>query len=160
MLRRHFPPALVFLLAVGLATQVSGCDSGGSKRASQYSSLVGTWRIQRVDVTGILRDTVRLEFLPEGDSGRAYRLLRPVREDPVVGRGRVDIPTVGVLRMTDGFARPLLWTFDFDRPNGSRTSVRFVLQERWNGDAQAFLNRIGLPGNARGIEMDLIRERD
>jgi hypothetical protein len=151
------------MLVCGLALQVGGCDSSASKRTSQYSSLVGTWRILRVD-TNIgrypLQDTVQVEFLPGEDRGRYYRLLRPSQRNPVVAEGGVDMPEAGVLSMTEGFPGPLLWTFDFDRPNDLTTSVRFFLQSRWDGSSQAFLNAIGRSGSARVIEMDLERESD
>jgi hypothetical protein len=78
----------------------------------------------------------------------------------VVAEGAVNIPNANVLSMTEGFSRPLLWTFDFAEPNDLTTSVRFSLQSTWEGSSQAFLNAIGQSGSARSIEMDLMRERD
>lgn len=159
-LRWFLRSALALTLAGGLAWQVGGCDAGASKRASQYSSLVGTWRIQRVNVIGSLRDTVLIEFRTEEDSGRYYRLLRPSQRNSVAAEGAIDIPNSGVLSMREGFSRPLLWTFDFEQPNELSTSVRFFLQSNWDGSSRAFLDAIGHSGSARSIEMDLVRRSD
>jgi hypothetical protein len=105
-----------------------------------------------------LQDTVQVEFFPSGDRGRYYRLRRPSQPNSVVAEGAVDVPEANVLRMTEGFSAPLLWTFDFDQPNELTTSVRFYLQSRGDGSSQAFLNAIGRSGSARVLEMDLERE--
>ncbi len=153
-------PLFLLALAGGIACVVAGCDGGSSKRTSQFRNLEGAWRIQRIDLRGaelVLQDTVQVEFFSD-EGGRSYRLVRPSQQNSVTAEGAIDILNANALSMTKGFAQPLVWTFDFEKPSSLTTSVRFSLQSRWEGSVEAFLNAIGQGGTARSIEMDLVRE--
>lgn len=151
------PIEVIFLVSLFTAL-AGGCDGGVSKRGSQYRALEGTWQLDRIDYGGSdsnVRDTIHIEFGRRNEA-RYYRLLRPAREEPVLREGDVGIPDQNVLSMRGGFSGPLVWTFDFDKPNEVRTSVRFRLQSTWEGSSQEFLEAIGRSGRAQGLEIDLV----
>ncbi|MFB6249368.1 MAG: hypothetical protein ABEL97_12440 [Salinibacter sp.] len=137
---------------------LAGCDGGGAKRDAQYQRLVGTWEVRtlrqgRIAVTRDLQ--VRLTFR-EGTNGRSYRLRHvPGSGDTTTVQGSVDLLGPNTLSMSGGFPRPLVWSFTFDEPDELNDTVRFSLQSRWRGSAQAFLSAIGRSGTRQGIELDL-----
>jgi len=144
---------------IGVLVVAASCDSGGSKRDSLYQQLTGRWQAQRLHLNGgaiALGDTVRFEF-EQRDGRRTFRIVQ-VASDDTTQAGRVDVPRSNVLSMTTGFARPLLWQFDFDEPDATSTSVRLRLQSNWQGSAQAVLAAIGIGGGAQTLAIDLERE--
>jgi hypothetical protein len=146
------------LLVIGLLIAATGCDGAGSKQDSLYNQLTGTWQVQRVQLDGstiTLKSDVRIEFLQQG--GRRYQIARPAAGD-TTRRGRIDLPRSDILSMTTGFARPLLWRFDFEEPEPTSTSVRLRLESNWQGSSQAFLDAIGIGGGAQTLAVDLQRE--
>jgi len=149
---------LVVLAGIGAAILLAGgCDSSGSKRDSLYQKLVGTWRIDRVDLGSNrinFEETVRVEFLQRED-GRAYRIVRAASND-TTGRGQIAVPQSNVLRMRSGFGGLLVWKFEFD---GSQ-SVRFQLRQADDASTQNFLTAIGLNGGTRSLAFELRRDSE
>jgi hypothetical protein len=145
------------LLGIGIVLFLAGgCDGGGSKRDSQYQQLVGTWRIQRLDLGRgpiNVQDTVFVEFL-QADDARSYRIIRAASRD-TTRTGRVYVPRSNALRMIGGFDGALLWHFDFEEPEDVSTSVRFQLQSASEESVQAFLGAIGVGGSTQALVVDL-----
>ena len=136
---------------------LAGCDSSGAKRDAQYQRLVGTWEVRTLRQGRIVsRDLrVRLTFR-ERSEGRSYRLRHvPSSGDTTTVAGPVDLLGTNTLSMSDGFSRPLVWTFTFDEPDELNDTVRFLLEPRGAGSAQAFLAAIGRTGTRQRIELDL-----
>jgi len=136
---------------------VTGCDSGGSKRSAQYEQLIGTWEVQvlRQGRITLSRDaSVDLTF--RNGEQRSYR-LRHVSDsgDTSTVAGRAELLSENTLSLSEGFSRPMVWTFTFDEPDELSDSVRLALTSRWEGSAQAFLSAIGRSGTSQPIEMDL-----
>jgi hypothetical protein len=147
---------IVLLLAGALAA--GGCDSSGSKRDSLYQQLSGTWRVQEVRLRTSrinIEDPALVEF-GQQDEQRSYHIIRSPMD--TTRRGRVSVPRSNLLSMTTGFRRPLLWSFTFDEPDPTSTSVRLRLESNWEGSSQAFLNAVGIGGGARILAIDLERE--
>jgi len=137
---------------------IGGCDSSGSKRDSLYQQLTGSWRIQQVRLRSSrinIEDTVRVEFVQQDDQ-RSYNIIRPPRD--TTRRGWVNVPRSNVLSMTTGFQGPLLWSFTFDEPDPTGTSVRLRLTSNWEGSSQAFLSAISIGGGGQILAIDLERE--
>jgi len=143
---------LVVLLAVGI-----GCDSGGSKRAAQYQRLVGTWEVQvlRQGRITLSRDVSATLSFRDGDR-RSYRLRHVAASgDTNTVSGRAEVLGENTLSMSEGFSRPLVWSFTFEEPDELNDSVQFRLASRWDGSAQAFLAALGRSGTNQPVEMDL-----
>lgn len=151
----RLPYVLVLGLLVGGPGLLVGCDSGGSKRASQYQNLTGTWTLQalRPDLPD---PSVEITFEKDGD-GRRYSIRHIASGDTSSVDGRAEVLRENTLSMVTGFDRPLTWRFTFEEPNDVSTSVRFSLIRDWEGSSQAFLASVGISGGARRIEMDLVR---
>lgn len=144
-----------------------GCDGGGSKQASLYQRLVGTWTVERLEVgafnrTPLLQErysTVRFVF-QSADGDRTYRVSgRRSDSTWVLSDGRVDLRGGQLLRMHPGFThpegglRPVTWTFRFD---ASRAIFR--LPENQRNGSRAFMTTL-LPGRnwsaSQGVRVQL-----
>jgi len=145
------------LLLLVLLVFWPGCDGGGSKREAQYKRLVGTWEVQvlRQGRITLSRDaSVKLTF--RGGERRSYRLrYEPARGDTNTVSGNAELLGENTLRFSQGFSRPLVWTFSFAEPDELNDSVQFRLASRWDGSAQEFLASIGRSGTNQPVEMDL-----
>ena len=145
------------LLLVALLVFAAGCDSGGSKRSAQYQRLVGTWEVQvlRQGRITLSRDVSATLSFRDGDR-RTYRLRRVAAPgDTTTVSGGVELLSENTLSLSEGFSRPLVWTFTFDEPDQLNDSVRFRLASRWEGSAQAFLSAMGRSGTNQPVEIDL-----
>lgn len=142
----------------GIVFFATGCDGSGSKRDSLFQQLIGTWRIERVELDGRntinnFEEPVRVEFL-QRDDARSYRIVRGASPDPIRS-GRVDVSQRNILRMISGFNNRLVWRFTFEEPEDISTSVRFRLESALEEDVQTFLDAIGLRGSAQRLVIDL-----
>jgi len=155
-LRTHVRWGLPALLLLAFAL---GCDGGGSKREAQYERLVGTWTLIDLQQGGFPweEDELKAQLtFRDGEAGRTYRLRHVAAPgDTTTVEGSVDLLSNNALSMSEGFSRPLVWTFTFDEPLVFNDSVRFTLQSRWGGAPQAFLSALGLSGTRQPLEMDL-----
>lgn len=150
------------LLLCGGALLLAGCDTG-SKRASLYQRLTGTWTIERLqEIGGGFDLTSRLDqryswvrfVFRQNDDGRTYRATgRLVRQDTtvVLAEGPVRLRRDRLLRMVRGFrtpsgqARSITWQYHFEasraifrlpsgQQNGSRAFLSTLLPETsWSG---------------------------
>lgn len=173
MLRSRSSPLGRWRLAAGLCIlamvvfSVVGCDSR-SKRASNYQRLVGPWtperlRVDGVDVTGQLddrygdRENIRIEFQGGQDQPRSYKVVGARSSDTLRIAGGVTVPQTNLLRMLDGFGRPVTWTFTFGELSNS---VEFRLPATRTAGSGAFLEAV-LPGRGWGeaqrVQLDLTR---
>jgi hypothetical protein len=104
----------------------------------------------------MLSRDVSLELTFRGGDRRTYRLRHaPEQGDTTTVSGRVELLGENTLSMSEGFSRPLVWTFTFDEPDDLPDSVQFRLASRWTGSTQEFLSVIGRSGTSQPIEMDL-----
>jgi hypothetical protein len=145
-------------MLVATLAAAAGCDGGGSKRSSLYQQLAGSWKVQRIYLGAgpiSVADTARVAFLQEAGQ-RSYHIVRVASAD-TTRSGRVAIPRSNMLSMTTGFARPLLWRFDFDEPDPTSTSVQLRLESTWRGSTAAVLEAIGVGGGAQILVVDLER---
>lgn len=147
------------LLVGGMLTFLAGCDSGTSKRAAQSQQLSGLWEVQSVRVGTIEYRRLDVQFdVAEGEGVKSYRLVRTGSEDTTVVRGEIRVIRSNTIRMNGEFSTsPLVWTFDFSRPDDLESSVRFSLQSALEESADAFLDVLGVSGGPGPIEMDLVR---
>jgi len=112
------------LLCVG-ALLLGACGGAGSKRASLYQQLTGTWTIERLD--GNITYTSQLEEqYPQGvtvtfrggDGGRTYRIAAPHSGDSteVLAEGTVILQGGDGLQMAPefGLPGPVGWTYGFE----------------------------------------------
>jgi hypothetical protein len=128
MLSSSFRPLALavrgLLLCVGVFL-LGACGGAGSKRASLYQQLTGTWTIERLD--GSINYTSQLEEqYPQGvtvtfrggDNGRTYRIATPHSEDStaVLAEGIVILRGDDRLQMASGFGQfgPVGWTYGFE----------------------------------------------
>jgi len=152
---------LCVALASGIAASLAGCSVQGSKRASLYEKLEGTWSLQEVRLDGTPVDfrgrSVTLTF-GAIDSSRTYTVKRPASGDTTSVTGQADISDRQLLAMVTGFGSPVVWAFTFDAPSGFDSTVQFSLRQARDESVRTFLETIGLSGGARTVEMDLVRE--
>ncbi len=138
---RPFEPAVWSLLLCVGALLLGGCDGAGSKRASLYERLTGTWIVERlegdIDYTNQLEQRhpqgVEITF-QGGDGDRTYRITGSPSEDSttVLAEGIVVLPGDNMLRMASGFGQfAVQWTYRFEASraifavqSGSRTFLR------------------------------------
>lgn len=159
---------LLFLLVAGLVFE--SCDGTGSKQASLYERLTGTWTVERIeeidsnfDHTGRLDDRyswVRFDF--RSGEGRTYRVTARPKGDTttvVLAEGPIRLGRGQLLQMVGGFVDPsgaprtVVWTYEFD---ASRAVLRLSPGQQ-NG-SRAFLSTL-LPGigwsETQGIRLQL-----
>ena len=159
--------SVVWVAALGGLLLVSGCDTNGSERESNYQRLVGTWSPEQLLVNGAdltaqldqRYQAVRIEFRSTEDGGRRY-LLEGVRSsDSLRTQGGVALPRSNLLTMQAGFGRPVTWTFTFGELS---SSVEFRLPATPTAGSGAFLETL-LPGRGWGdsqrVQLDLLREQ-
>lgn len=168
-----FKIALGALLLLGGSTLLlNGCDGSGSKRASLYQRLTGTWTAERLQETGSSSFdlTSRLEeryssvrfVFRGGDDGRSYRVTgRLARQDTTVllAEGPVALGGDRLLQMVRGFKNPsgrirtITWRFRFQ---ASRAIFRLPAGQQ-NG-SRAFLSTL-MPtrswSGGQGLELQL-----
>jgi len=153
VLTAHWRGLLLGLLLVAGV----GCDSGGSRQEAQYQRLVGTWEV--LDLRQgrfVLCGECAVELTFREGERRAYRLRHaPAEGDTSTVSGRVEVLGENTLSLSEGFSRPLVWTFTFNEPDELNDSVRLQLASRWEGSAQAFLSVIGRSGTSQPVEIDL-----
>lgn len=146
---------VVFLLGVS-AICLPGCDGAGSKQASLYQRLTGSWTVERLEGGGSFEfdytnrlnqrySRVGVEFRSV-ESGRSYRVTgtpvgdttRVLAEGPVVLRGDQLLIMATGFSEPNGLQSPVSWTYQFDasraifrlpanQQNGSRAFMSTVL---------------------------------
>jgi len=150
------------ILCFGVCGLLSGCDGGGSKQASNFQRLVGTWRVQELDVNGISGqldgrdDTLTITFRSLNDGDRRFRVAWLNGSSPEV-QGSIRVLTPNSMAMTSSrFSRSVLWRFDFGRLSndvtlrsseqdlGSRTFLDAILPEVGWGKRQSVTLRLVL----------------
>ena len=130
----------------------SSCDGAGSKRASRYQRLTGTWTIEQlrgeIDPTLLDRryDAVRLDFRG-GDGERGYQMIGRVSGDStrVLADGRISLPRSDSLQMTIPRAERLVaWSYTFEASRvvftlraGSRAFLTALFPQTSWGRSQA-----------------------
>lgn len=150
------------LLCLG-ALLFMGCDGSGSKRASLYQRLTGTWTAERLEVgdfdftDDLYYGPVRFDFRSD-DGSRAYRVTGRRSDSTIVlAEGQIDLGGERQLRMISGFEspsggfRPVIWTYRFEasraifrlsanRGNGSRAFLSTLFPGRsWSGSRRVRL---------------------
>ncbi|MFO8099412.1 MAG: hypothetical protein R6T83_07305 [Salinibacter sp.] len=164
-----FLRVVVAIVLAGGGFAIAGCDSGGTRQASQYQTLakgaweVGEFRVEGTDLTSQLEQRytapVLFEFRGGEDEARTFHLLAPRTDDTLRVRGSVSLSEPNGLTMVGGFGRPVSWTLNFDRPDELSTSVRFRLPRTQAAGSEALLSTL-LPGqgwgDAQRVRLDLL----
>ena len=139
------------LLLFGAGVLLSACGGAGSKRASFYQRLEGTWTIERlngrfIDPSRIDQrySDVRVTFWG-GNQERQYRIEGQFSSDStaLVAGGAVVLRGGDALQMASGFPRPVTWTYQFEASRavfelrtGSRSFLRALFPETTWSEAQ------------------------
>ena len=140
-----FRIALSALLCAGVLL-LGGCDGAGSRQASLYQRLTGTWTIERLESDGFDYTSQLDERYPQGvtitfrggDEGRTYTIANASSADTseVLAEGIVSLRGGDILQMATGFGRlgPVRWTYGFEASRalfeiqfGSRAFLRVLL---------------------------------
>jgi hypothetical protein len=151
----------LFLCVGGLL--LGGCDEAGSKRASLYESLTGTWTIERLEGGGFNYTNRLNERHPRGveitfrdqEEGRTYRIVSPPSGDSltVLAEGTVVLPGDDELRMASGFDRRVAWRYGFPTRSRANFEVQF--------GSQVFLRALFSDGSRTpNLEMTLVLDGD
>jgi hypothetical protein len=150
--------AFPFLLVILAPVMIAGCDSAGSKRASQAQRLSGEWELC-VDAGSGSCDALENVTLhvSDGEGEKDYTLTRTQGGNEISGQGEVDVIQPDVLRMTgEYFSGDLIWTLNFDKPSEISGSARLSLVQWRDEGVREFLNFLGVTGWTGGrIRMDL-----
>jgi len=144
------------ILCVVGALLLGACSGAGSKRASLYQQLTGTWTIERlggsINYTSQLEDRyprgVRITF-QGGDSGGSYRIATPRSDDSteVLAEGIVILRGDEGLQMASGFGQlgPVEWTYGFEA-----SRAVFTLQF----GSRAFLRTL-FSGGSQNVDLEM-----
>lgn len=151
---RRLPTWTILPLLLG-ALFASGCDGGGSKRASRAQQLSGTWDIQCVYAGAGCKDPDAQISFSDGER-KTFRLIRDRASEPEL-EGTAELLSSNALGMTaPSLPGPLVWRLDFEKPDPLPDSVRLTLEPARDDAVQAFLDALGVSGTTGRIELDLV----
>jgi hypothetical protein len=138
---------------------LAGCDSGGSKQASQSQRLSGTWEVLELLSAGGFRvfPDARL-VVAEGQGRKKFCLIREDQSGTTEVTGSLEVVENNRLTMTgEFFPGTLFWAVDFTKPDDISGSVRLTLIGFTQRESiRSFLRFLEADETAQNVQMDLV----